>query len=365
MKNKQVQPTGESQHIYGRMGFTTGACAAAAAKAAVQAMLGTPEHETSMEIPFPGGERHELPVEHTLLTENGAEAAVRKDAGDDPDITHGSLVLATVEWTMGDDIVYSAGEGVGTVTKKGLSVPPGEPAINPVARKMIRDAVRELTARSVRVTVSIPGGEELAGKTSNARLGIANGLSVLGTTGRVRPFSCEALKCSLVCQLDVAAAAGVSALVMVPGHIGEKSASRHLELADEQIIEVGNDWGFVLERLSRYSFEQVLIWGHPGKLVKLADGQWDTHSSRSTLAVDILRRMDTVFRSIDFAEHPTTEGLFAALDPAERARTAGDLSAAIARMVQDKTGGGLTTSVVLVNMEGDILGSYGDILTWQ
>ena len=231
--------------------------------------------------------------------------------------------------------------------------------------KMIQDALRELTDRPVRVTISIPGGRELARKTFNPRLGIVEGLSILGTTGRVRPFSCRALKCSLVCELEVAKAAGVTAPVLVPGHIGERSARRHLSVTAEQVIEVGNEWGFLLDRLARYPFRQALLWGHPGKLAKLADGQWDTHSSRSTSAVEVVRRMGGDVPSFDPSGHLTTEGLFAALDQTERTRLAEVLSAATARAAQEKTGGACKISVVLVNMEGAVLGAYGDISPWR
>lgn len=348
-----------------RLGYTTGACAAAAARAALLCLLGNAAQPGEVEIPFPGGERHSLPVAFAGRKGRGAEAAVRKDAGDDPDITNGSLVLALVEWGQAEDVVFAAGDGVGTVTKKGLSVPPGEPAINPGPRKMIRDAVRELTDRPVQITISIPGGRELAGKTFNPRLGILNGLSILGTTGRVRPFSCKAMKCSLVCELNVAMAAGVTAPVLVPGHIGERSARRHLTVTAEQVIEVGNEWGFLIERLPRYPFPQALLWGHPGKLAKLAAGLWDTHSSRSRSAIEVVQRMGGTFHSLDPAAPPTTEGLFATLDQVERNHLGEALSAAIARAAEKKTGGACRISVVLVNMEGDVLGAHGDLSLWQ
>lgn len=347
----------------GRLGYTTGACAAAAAKAAVQVLLEGAELRT-VEIPFPRGERHALPLVFARRKGHGAEAAVRKDAGDDPDITHEALVVVFVEWTERDDVVFAAGEGVGTVTKKGLTVPPGEPAINPGPRKMICKAVRELTHRPVRITVSIPGGREMAAQTYNPRLGIVEGLSVLGTTGRVRPFSCQALRCALVCELDVAASAGVTAPVLVPGHIGEHSARRHLSTSGEQVVEVGNEWGFVLERIPRYPFSAALLWGHPGKLAKLADEQWDTHSSRSTSAVETVRRVARDRLSLELAEETTTEGLFAALDEMERTALADAVCAAVVEAVRRKSGGAIRISAALANMEGDVLGTHGDLARW-
>lgn len=348
-----------------RHGFTTGACAAAAAKAATKTLLGFAGQQAEVDIPFPNGERHCLPVAYVRRFANAACGAVRKDAGDDPDVTHGSLVLAYVEWTPGDDIVFVAGDGVGTVTKKGLTVPPGQPAINPGPRKMIRSALQELTDRAIRVTISIPGGQELADRTYNPRLGIKGGLSILGTTGRVRPFSLRALRCSLMCGLDVAKATGVTAPVLTPGHIGEHSARKHLCVTEEQVLEVGNEWGFLLDRLSRYPFRQVLIWGHPGKLAKLTEGQWDTHSSRSGSAIDVVQRLAKSLSLPDTSGHATTEGLFAALDQVEQKRLAEAIGAAIIRAVRKKTAGACEISVGLVNMAGGILGTYGDLSQWK
>jgi len=281
----------------GRPGLSTGTCAAAAAKAAACVLCGQAA-PAEVDVELPEGGRVRLPVFYARVSNTGpgAEGAVRKDAGDDPDVTHGALVVSTVEWTGQDDVTFAAGDGVGVVTRPGLALPVGEPAINPVPRNMIRQAVREVTPRGVRVTVSIPGGRELAGKTYNPRLGIVGGLSVLGTTGRVRPFSHAALRTALKCGLDVAVASGIRAPVFVPGHLGARAAKRHFPaLRPEQIIEVSNEWGFMLEQLRAVLWPgcargagqgpSLLALGHPGKLAKLAAGAWDTHSARSGSAV--------------------------------------------------------------------------------
>ncbi|MDX9787518.1 MAG: cobalt-precorrin-5B (C(1))-methyltransferase CbiD [Desulfobacterales bacterium] len=348
-----------------RWGFTTGACAAAAGKAALCGLMGHPDPAEEIDIPFPNGERHSLPISFVRPKDGGGEAGVLKDAGDDPDITHGALVIAHVDWDKSGDITFIAGEGIGTVTKKGLSIPPGEPAITPGPKAMIRAALREVTDRPVRITLSIPGGREMALKTYNPRLGIVNGLSVLGTTGRVRPFSCKALTCSIDCELNVAGAAGVNAPVLVPGHIGERSARNHLALAAEQLIEVGNEWGFVLARLARHPFTHALLWGHPGKLAKLADGQWDTHSSRSGPPLDLVRRIGKLLNMPNLEGHKTTEGLFAARKATEQHRLAEAVSTAIAHAASAKAAGEIQFSVALVNMAGDILGTYGDMKPWR
>jgi cobalt-precorrin-5B (C1)-methyltransferase len=175
--------TGEPPHS----GFTTGTCAAAAAKAATMLLCGQPA-PSEVEVEIADGTRVRLPVTQVRKTAKACQAAVRKDAGSDPDVTHGSLIMTTVAWGTDKTIAFHAGEGVGIVTKPGLAVPPGEPAINPVPRRMIQTAIREITSRGVRVTISIPGGEAWAAKTFNPRLGVTGGLSILGTTGRVRPI---------------------------------------------------------------------------------------------------------------------------------------------------------------------------------
>jgi cobalt-precorrin-5B (C1)-methyltransferase len=346
-----------------REGFTTGACAAAAAKASILALLDTRVSPSSVDIPFPSGERFSFSVEWIKRHEGYAESAVRKDAGDDPDITQGALVVARVAWCAGKDIVFEAGAGVGRVTKAGLSIPPGEPAINPGPRSMIRAGIRDVTERGVCVTVSILGGEELAKKTFNPRLGIVGGLSVLGTTGRVRPFSCQAIRCSVACELDVAKAAGITHPVLVPGHIGERSARRHLNLIEDQLIEVGNEWGFVLEGLNKYNFKHVLLWGHPGKLAKLADEEWDTHSSRSASAIEITKRLG-LMPNLE-SEPITMEGLFEMLKPAEQQKLAAELGEAIFHAASQKCGQCCRISVGLVNMTGELLGSYKSLEDFQ
>ena len=347
-----------------REGYTTGSCAAAAAKAAVL-LLAEGRTAESVEIPLPDGRRRHLPVVHTWRTEQGMEAAVRKDAGDDPDVTNGALIAASVAWTEGNDVEFAAGDGVGTVTKPGLAVPPGQPAVNPGPRRMIREAVREVTSRGVRVTISIVGGRELAAKTFNPRLGIAGGLSILGTTGIVRPFSCSALRESLRCALNVAAAAGVRAPVFVPGHIGERAAGAQFRVAPEQIVEVGNEWGFALDEAARHTFAALLALGHPGKLAKLTAGGWDTHSGRSKSALPVIAQMHAAVLGRPAAGTPTVEGIFAALD-AEEKKTLGDpLAAAVKAAIRTRTDGRFAIATVLIDLGGRILGEAGDLKPWR
>lgn len=348
----------------GRTGFSTGACAAAAAKAAAMVLAGRAMPE-SVEITFPDGSRDSLPVTCSQEMGGAAEASVRKFAGDDPDVTDGVTVIARIEWRDGADVSFAAGEGIGTVTAPGLSVPPGEPAINPAPRRMIFAAVREVTERGALVTVSIPGGRELAEKTFNPRLGVVGGLSVLGTTGRVRPFSAEALRQSLVCALDVAAACGVREPALVPGHIGERAARRHFALGPRQVIEVSNEWGFVLDEARKRPFERCLVVGHPGKLAKLADGQWDTHSSRSDTAAGAVAARAAALLGREVPATPTVEGVFAALPEADRQRLGCALAAEVRGAIIARLGVGREAAVVLVDMQGEILGQDGDLTPWR
>ncbi|MGZ3648455.1 MAG: cobalt-precorrin-5B (C(1))-methyltransferase CbiD [Syntrophales bacterium] len=346
-----------------RSGFTTGTCAAAAAKAAARFLLDGTALK-AVEITIPAGDRVAIPILYARENQGTAEAAVRKDAGDDPDVTNGVTVIASVAVIEGDEVVIAAGEGVGTVTKPGLSVPPGEPAVNPGPRRMIRDAVREVTDTGVRVTISIPGGKEIAAKTFNPRLGIINGLSILGTSGRVRPFSCSALRTSLKCLLDVAVAGSIRAPVFVPGHIGERAANRHFRLTSGQIIEVSNEWGFMLNYAASQSFEALMVLGHPGKLAKLAMGEWDTHSTRSKSALPFVSDLAANRVGRPMQEIPTVEGLFSTLAVKERIELGDTLAGRVRMAVVERVGSHIEIAAVLVNMRGEIIGVDGDLKRW-
>ena len=347
-----------------RSGYTTGTCAAAAAKAALM-LLKEGISAGEVEVGLPDGERVRFPVVLADLREGTGIAAVRKDAGDDPDITHGVLIKAAVSLIEGRDILFEAGEGVGKITKPGLSLPVGEAAINPVPREQIRRAVREISDEGLRIIIAIPGGEELAAKTFNPRLGVIGGLSILGTQGRVRPFSCPALQESLKCALNVAWAAGIKAPVFVPGHIGERAARKHFPLLPDQVIEVSNEWGFMLACLSEYRFEHLLVLGHPGKLVKLAENQWDTHSSRSKSALGFVEKTAMEILRDSLPESSTVEGFLMALSNEERKALCDLLALRVNEAVRVRLGKRIETATVLVNLQGEWLGVSGNLETWQ
>ena len=346
-----------------RTGYTTGACAAAAAKAAATLLCrGTAPAEVS--ITLPDGSCPSFTLVYHRRIGQGCEAAVRKDAGDDPDVTDKACIVATVEFVDGDEILFSAGEGVGTVTKPGLSVPPGEPAINPAPRQMIRNAVREITDRAVRVTISVPGGRELAARTFNPRLGVVSGISIIGTTGHVRPFSSSALQDALKCSLDVAAANGVRMPVLVPGNIGERAARQNFHLGPDDVIQVSNQWGFMLEQTAQRGFTRFMVVGHPGKLAKLTEGHWDTHSSQSPSAVPIVARLAVATLSRQLPESATVEGIFESLSAGEQRALADALAAKIRSAICERLGSKCEIAVVLINLTGKILGEDGDVTPW-
>jgi cobalt-precorrin-5B (C1)-methyltransferase len=271
-----------------RRGWTTGTCAAAAAKAAFAALL-TGEFPDPVEVTLPRGERPSFALALTRKDEASASAGVIKDAGDDPDVTHGALIVATVRAAApGAGLTFRAGEGVGTVTRPGLPVAPGEPAINPVPRRMIRDAIAEVAAAAggaadAEVEISIPGGEALAAKTLNPRLGIVGGLSILGTTGIVVPYSCSAWIASIRQGIDVARAAGLAHIAGATGRSSEAAVQKLYGLSDIALIDMGDFVGGMLKYLRAHPVPRVTIAGGVGKMSKLAQGLTDLHSKRGEL----------------------------------------------------------------------------------
>lgn len=274
-----------------RSGWTTGACATAAARAAFTALhAGT--FPDPVEIALPRGGRAAFALAEEASGPGWAEAGVIKDAGDDPDVTHGALIRARVV-PAAAGIRFRAGPGVGTVTREGLPVAVGEPAINPVPRRMIETAIGEAAAAlgvpaAAEVTISIPGGEALAQKTWNPRLGIVGGLSVLGTSGIVTPYSCAAWIHSIHRGIDVARAARLPHVVASTGSTSERAAQAALGLPDHAMLDMGDFAGGLLKYLRRHPLPHLTIAGGFAKLSKLAAGAMDLHSARSTLDVATL-----------------------------------------------------------------------------
>jgi len=279
-----------------RRGWTTGACAAAAAKAAFAA-LATGEFPDPVAVTLPRGEQPSFALAMTRIEGDAATAGVIKDAGDDPDVTHGALVCATVRLgAPASGVSFRAGEGVGTVTRAGLPIAPGEPAINPVPRRMIVQAIAEIAAANghagdAEVEISIPGGAALAAKTLNARLGIVGGLSILGTTGIVVPYSCSAWIHSIYSGIDVARAAGLTHIVGSTGANSEAAAQKLYALPEIALIDMGDFVGGMLKYLRRHPVPRVTIAGGVAKMTKLAQGLTDLHSKRGEVDLPALARL--------------------------------------------------------------------------
>ncbi|MFQ5954743.1 MAG: cobalt-precorrin-5B (C(1))-methyltransferase [Kiloniellales bacterium] len=276
-----------------KRGWTTGACAAAAARAAYEGLV-TGRFPDPVTVRLPGGQRPGFALAETALTSGRASAAVVKDAGDDPDVTHRAVVRVSVApGQPGSGVGFRAGEGVGTVTRPGLAVPVGEPAINPGPRQMIREAIQDAAEAldadaDVEVTIGVDGGEALARKTTNGRLGIVGGLSILGTTGIVIPYSCSSWIASIHQGIDVARATGQAHLVAATGSTSERAVQRLYGLPDEALIDMGDFVGATLKYLRRHPVKRLTIAGGFAKLSKLAAGHKDLHSARSQVDVDRL-----------------------------------------------------------------------------
>ncbi len=286
-----VRPMTDKPNTELRRGWTTGACATAAVKAALTQLWGGVFRD-HVQIVLPRGEKPEFALARKDAGKGWAEVGITKDAGDDPDVTHGALIIARVQASIGG-IVFRAGEGVGTVTMPGLPVGVGEPAINPVPRQMISAVVEQLAEQlgqspDVEITISIPGGEEIAKKTWNPRLGIAGGLSILGTTGIVRPFSCSAWIASIHRGIDVAVATGQTRVAGCTGATSERAVQGLYDLPDHAMLDMGDFAGGMLKYLARHPVENVTIGGGIGKLTKLAQGARDLHSGRSQVDIQAL-----------------------------------------------------------------------------
>ena len=296
-------------------------------------------------------------------------AAIVKDAGDDPDVTHGALVIATVRRVPGDDVQLQAGPGVGTATKPGLPIAPGEPAINPVPRQMMTDAVKEVaeahgTPAGAVVEISIPGGEALAEKTMNPRLGIKGGLSILGTTGIVVPYSCAAWIHSIYSGINVARAMGVDHVAGSTGSTSEDGVRRHYDLSETALIDMGDFAGGMLKYLRKNPLPRVTIAGGVAKMTKLAQGRLDLHSKKGAVDRDALAAVAAGLGADgSIVEAITTSNTTA--HAFEIARSAGlQLGNAIAREARGQAaavieGAGITLDVLVFDRKGSLVGDSG------
>jgi len=300
-----------------------------------------------------------------------ARAGIIKDAGDDPDVTHGVLIIAEAKWaTPSSGVGFAAGEGVGTVTRVGLSLAVGEPAINPAPRAMIRDMLIEVAAENgvpppdVTVTISIPGGERLAEKTMNARLGILGGLSILGTTGIVIPYSCASWIHSIHRGIDVARAAGLERIAAATGATSERAVQRLYDLPDHALIDMGDFAGATLKYLRRHPVPRLTIAGGFAKVAKLAAGHLDLHSARSRVDTRALAQMLAELG----ADAAVVDAARSAAGAGEILTRAGARRIALARVVAARArevalatlSGKTAVEVAIVDRQGDIMARVGE-----
>lgn len=318
-----------------RRGWTTGTCATAAARAAFEALV-TGSFPDPVSVALPRGGRPSFALAMQERGDGFARAGIVKDAGDDPDVTHGALIVATVRRaSAGSGVSFKAGQGVGTITRAGLPIPPGEPAINPVPRTMMRQAIGEAAAAlgagtDVEIEVSIPGGEELAKRTLNGRLGIIGGLSILGTTGIVVPFSCAAWIATIQRGIDVARAEGVGHIAGATGATSEEAVRKLYDLSETALIDMGDFVGGMLKYVRTHPVRRVTIAGGFAKMAKLAQGLLDLHSKRGE--IDRVRLAEFIAAAGgDEAMIASVAGANTALEVLERSRAAGlDVAARVA-----------------------------------
>jgi cobalt-precorrin-5B (C1)-methyltransferase len=344
-----TEPSGEL-----RRGWTTGACATAAAAAAYEALL-TGRFPDPVTITLPGGQAPAFALAREALGEGQASAAIVKDAGDDPDVTHGALVRVTVRATDGGGVTFRAGEGVGTVTLPGLALAVGEPAINPGPRRMLCAAIAGVAAAhggsgDVAVEVAIPGGEKMAERTLNGRLGIRGGLSILGTTGIVVPFSCASWIASIQRGIDVARAAGLDHVAAATGSTSAAFVQARYALSEQALIDMGDFAGGMLKYLRRHPVARLTIAGGFAKLAKLAHGELDLHSARSRVDMAWLAGLSDDPQAVA-AANSANEALQIAGTP-----LANRIAALARQVAQGVAGEAVAIEILICDRQGKLVG---------
>ena len=351
-----------------RRGWTTGSCAAAAAAAALRALL-SGHFPTKITIELPRGQQPTFPVFKSKMENNIACASIIKDAGDDPDVTHGAEIIAEVRTgELGTGVTFEAGEGVGTVTLPGLPLRIGEPAINPAPRQIIAYNLKKISMEfntdvDLVVRISIPRGKALAEKTMNGRLGIQGGLSILGTTGVVIPFSCASWIHSIHRGIDVARANGVEHIAAATGSTSENAVRNQLQIKDIALIDMGDFAGGMLKYLRTHPISRLTIAGGFAKLTKLAQGHMDLHSARSSVnfnqLAETLKVAGASAESIKAARQANTA--LAVLDIATNANLplADHIAARARETVRAVLSGGTEVEVFVYDRQGTWIGHAG------
>jgi len=348
-----------------RRGWTTGACTAAATKAAYIGLL-TGEFPDPVQITLPKGEQPSFSLFEARRCDQAARASVEKDAGDDPDVTHGAIITVKVcRGEPGSGLIFIAGEGVGVVTLPGLPVAVGEPAINPGPRKLISGLVAEIAhaygdSGDLEMDVSIAGGEILAKKTANERLGIVGGLSILGTTGVVIPYSCSAWIASIHRGIDVARAAGCEHVAAATGSTSERAVRDHYALPNMALIEMGDFVGGMLKYLRRHPIPRVTVAGGFAKISKLADGHMNLHSKRSEVDLgglaDLLAERGASDELLDQVRNARIANYVLELAKAAALPLADDIAKDARHVVLDQIDGKMDVEVMIFDRQGELAG---------
>jgi cobalt-precorrin-5B (C1)-methyltransferase len=348
-----------------RSGYTTGACAAAAAKAATISLF-KQQVVKRVQLDLPGAKRASFKVNHCAFDFIQAACSVIKDAGDDPDVTHGAEIWAAVSWEEETGISIDGGKGVGVVTKPGLEIPVGAAAINPVPRQMITNSVSKaassrLDGKGLRVVISVPGGEKLARRTLNQRLGIVGGISILGTTGIVIPYSISAYTACISQSLDVALACGCREAVLTTGRRSEKFAQGELALPEECFVQAGDFIGYGLKECAHKGLTKATIWGMIGKISKLAAGHLYTNVSDSRVDISLLAEVATSCgvpdETVTVLREAVTATHFRRMLPPEHAREFCDkLCLLAAKKCRESVSKRLEVECIMTDSEGVIMG---------
>ena len=350
-----------------RSGFTTGSCAAAASKAAAWMLL-TGTEKTNISIITPKGAAFDASILDIQRTSDSVKCAVRKDGGDDPDVTTGALIYAEVRLSDDDGVRLDGGEGVGRVTRPGLDQPVGEAAINSVPRAMIKQGVAEVAEAcgydgGFDVVISVPGGEEIAARTFNPRLGIEGGISIIGTSGVVEPMSEKAILDTIRVELRQQKAEGSKVAFTSPGNYGLDFMKENYDMDLDRSVKCSNFIGLTVDMIKELGFEGMLLTGHAGKLVKIAGGIMNTHSREADCRMEIIAAAaakegaDTEL-ILEILDCLTTEEAFARLSEADSAmveRTAARLMEDILASLNKRAGGGLRIECIMYTKENGLI----------
>ncbi len=349
-----------------RTGYTTGSCAAAAAKAAV-CMLLSGEVIQQVRLMTPKGVELDLEVEQIERRQHGVRCAVRKDSGDDPDVTNGIYVYAEVRKEPEPGIYLDGGEGIGRITKKGLEQPVGAAAINRVPRQMILEAVKEQSIRygyqgGLSVIISAPEGKKLAAKTFNPRLGIENGISILGTSGIVEPMSEKALTDTIFLEMKMLKENGIDRCCVVPGNYGRDFLAEQLGVDTDQAVKCSNYIGETIDAAVNLEMRSLLLIGHIGKLIKVAAGVMNTHSRQADCRMEVL----AAYAAAEGASAECVQAILSCItttEALELLKEKGILSGVMERVMEriefhlcHRAGGSLQVEAIVFSTEDGILG---------